>query len=100
MTTQNNPENQNTTPLLGSGQITLEKRPNLRNHIRALNGTRGRGSYFVRVKLNLEWNEIQIKLTDGQCTRAEYGIDIGHTQESKREALEEAYSMVKHFIEI
>ena len=66
---------------------------------RALNGTKGRGDYFVRVKFDSEWNEIIVKLTDGTCTRASQHIDCGHTKESKSGAVEEAYATVKHFLE-
>lgn len=85
---------------LSLGEICTGKPLSLTAQVKALNGTRGRGSYFVRVKHDREWNEIVLKLTDGTCTRSEYRIDIGHTKESKADALGELTQMIKHFIAI
>lgn len=88
------------TPTAPTAPQDFGKRPNVANHIKALNGTRGRGSYHVRVKLDREWNEIIVRLTDGTCTRTTQRIDIGHTTEDKISALTELYGTVKHFIEL
>jgi hypothetical protein len=80
------------------GVKTKPVRPNVAREVKALNGTRGKGSYFVRVKLDREWNEIRIKLTDGTTTRTETFIDLGHTTESKIDALKELRSSVANFL--
>lgn len=88
------------TPTAPAAPLDFGKRPNVANHVKALNGTRGRGSYHVRVKHNREWNEIVIRLTDGTCTRSTSHIDLGHTTEDKIGALREMYDTVKHLIEL
>jgi len=81
--------------------MIAEKPPrlSLTREVKALNGTRGRGTYFVRVKHSREWNEIRVTLTDGTTKRAESFIDIGHTAEDKAGALAELRGTVKFFIE-
>jgi len=73
---------------------------NVAAHVKALNGTRGRGSYHVRIKHDREWNEIVIRLTDGTCTRGTAHIDLGHTKEDKAGAIDELYATVKHLLSI
>jgi hypothetical protein len=67
-------------------------------HIKALNGTRGRGAYYVRIRHVRDWNEVQVRLTDGQTTRATQHIDLGHTKESRDDAIREIYGTIKQFI--
>lgn len=81
-------------------KATKTPRLNISREVKALNGTRGRGAYFVRVKHDREWNEIRVTLTDGTCKRAETFIDLGHTAETKAEALSEVRGTVIHFIAI
>lgn len=73
---------------------------NIATHVKALNGTRGRGAYHVRIKHAREWNEIVIRLTDGSCTRNNAHIDIGHTRDDKAAAIRELYGTVKALLEI
>lgn len=68
--------------------------------VKALNGSRGRGSYFVRVKWVREFNEIQIRLTDGTCTRATAFVDVGHTAEDRRGAVQELTATVQRFLAV
>lgn len=79
--------------------VDIIKPLTLAQQVKALNGTRGRGAYFVRVKHDREWNEVQVRLTDGHDTRATAHIDIGHTKESRQAAVDELTATVKHFIE-
>jgi hypothetical protein len=83
-----------------TSKATKTPRLNISREVKALNGTRGRGAYFVRVKHDREWNEIRVTLTDGTCKRAETFIDLGHTAETKAEALSEVRGTVTHFIAI
>ena len=82
--------------------VVKQKKPrlNVSNEVKALNGTRGRGSYYVRVKHDREWNEIRVILTDGTCKRAEAFVDLGHTAESKADALSEVRGTVVRVIEL
>ena len=61
-------------------------------HIKHLNGTKGRGAYFIRVKHDREYNELALTLTDGHAARDTYYIDLGHTKADKLTALDDLYA--------
>ena len=69
-------------------------------HIKHLNGTKGHGAYFIRVKQDREWNELIITLTDGHAARDTYYIDLGHTKADKLAALDDLYGTAAAMLRI
>ena len=69
-------------------------------HVKNLNGTKGRGAYFIRVKQDREWNELIITLTDGHAARSTYHIDLGHTKADKLAALDDLYGTAAAMLRI
>lgn len=72
---------------------------NLRATIKALHKAQ-RGSYFVTIKEDAEFNEITVKLyesTRGGAIATGY-IDRGHTAESRYEAAEELRGLVRAYL--
>lgn len=81
-------------------QTAATKKPlTVAQHIKALNGTRGSGPYFVLVLHVRAWNEIQVRLTNGECAIATEHIALGRTAQSRREAIDLVYQTVKAYIE-
>lgn len=71
---------------------------NLSATIKAFDGTT-RGSYFVRIKNNAEYNEIEIRLFDTTGCRIATGyIDKGHTTAAKYEAAQELRGLVRAYL--
>ena len=67
-------------------------------HVKNLNGTKGRGAYFIRVKQDREWNELALTLTDGHAARDTYYIDLGHTKADKLAAIADLYGTAAHML--
>lgn len=65
--------------------------------IKACNGLE-RGSYRVTVKASSEWNEITVKLRDGQALVASSYIDRGHTKETRTQAAQDVIDNVRMFL--
>ena len=61
-------------------------------HVKNLNGTKGRGAYSIRVKHDMEYNELALTLADGHAARDTYYIDLGHTKADKLAALDDLYA--------
>jgi hypothetical protein len=80
-------------------QPAAKKSPTVAQHIKALNGTRGTGPYFVLVLHVRAWNEIQVRLTNGESAIATEHIALGRTAQSRREAIDLMYQTVKAYIE-
>lgn len=73
---------------------------NLTQTIKALNGIT-RGSYFVTIRNDNEWNEVQVKLRDNPYSRTAIAtghVDKGHTQNSRNEAAQEVRSLVRAYL--
>ncbi len=117
MTSQHKPENTTKTneapPSLGKAlhvkgskeavedllESLAEGNLSITQHVKSLHTTR-RGSYFVSVKQNNEYNEITVKLyenTHGQAIATGY-IDRGHTKEDRRFACEELRGLIRAYL--
>lgn len=73
---------------------------NLTQTIKALNGL-GRGSYFVTIKNDTEWNEVQVRLRDNPYSRTSIATghaDKGHDAKSRREAAQEVRDLVPAYL--
>ncbi|WP_153132879.1 hypothetical protein [Dechloromonas hortensis] len=117
MKTANNPENQQPHGLGNLGQISADRnhtreeveqiidgldmgQANLTQTIKAMNGL-SRGAYFVSIRDDREWNEIQVRLRDNPYTRSAIAvghIDKGHDAKSRREAAQEVRSLVRAYL--
>ena len=73
---------------------------NMTQTVKALNGL-SRGAYFVSIRDDKEWNEIQVRLRDNPYSRSAIAcghIDKGHTAQSRREAAQEVRSLVRAYL--
>lgn len=80
-------------------QLNTMKGANLTATIKAFNGA-GRGSYFVIIGNNSEYNEITVSLYDSPRGKpiAKGYIDKGHTNESKYQCAEELRGLVRDYL--
>lgn len=73
---------------------------NLTQTIKALSGL-SRGSYFVTIKNDTEWNEVQVRLRDNPYSRTSIAtghVDKGHDAKSRREAAQEVRGLVRAYL--
>lgn len=61
-------------------------------HIKHLNGARGKGSYFICVRPDREFDEIIITLASDYAVHYSYYIDCGHTPAERLAAIDNLYA--------
>jgi hypothetical protein len=78
--------------------VAVIKRLNLANAIKELNNTPAKGDFHIRVRHDREWNELHVLLIEGKDERAKAHIDLGHTNESRADAIAEARGTITNFL--
>jgi len=78
--------------------VAVIKRLNLANAIKELNNTPAKGDFRIRVRHDREWNELHVLLFEGKAERAKAHIDLGHTNESRADAIAEARGTITNFL--